>query len=152
MNTWLLCKIRYDKTAENGMTKKVSELYLVDALSFTESEARIIAETEPFITGEMQVCAISRANFSEFYASESVEDDRWYKVKVSWITLDEKSNKEKKSAWYALVQSSSTANAEKYFHDRMKGALGDYEVESVGETAIMDVYPYSLDAETDETR
>lgn len=152
IHTWFQCKIRYDKTVESGMTKKVSELYLVDALSFTEAEARIIEEMSPFVSGEMQVSAIARANYSEFFASDSPEDDIWYKVKASWITLDEKSGKEKKSAWYALVESNSTANAEAHFRDRMQGTLGDYTIESVSETQIIDVYPYVLEKETDENR
>lgn len=152
MNKWFLAKVRYEKATEKGMNKKVTELYLVDALSFTEAEMRITEEMKPFINGEFQVCALSMANYSEWFPSERVEDDKWYRVKVSWISVDEKSNKEKRSSWYALVESDSTANAEKYFHNRMKGTLGDYIVESVSETTIMDVYPYSTEEVNDENR
>lgn len=149
---WFRAKIRYEKTAENGMNKRVSENYLVDALSFTEAEARIINEVTPFISGEFTVTDLKRENISELFSSEADKDDRWYKIKVAFVTLDEKSGKERKSYSYMLVQSSDTASAEKMLHERMKGTLSNCEVTEVKETNIIDVYPYKLDAETDETR
>lgn len=149
MNVWYECRIRYQKTAESGKEKKVSEIFLVDALSFTEAESRIIEETRPFAGGEMKVTAIRLANVTELFASDEAEDDKWYRVKAAFITLDEKSGKERRSSWYAMVQASTTERAEKHFHRRMEGTLGDYRVESITETAIMDVYPY---APGDETR
>ena len=149
---WFRAKIRYEKTAENGMNKRVSENYLVDALSFTEAEARIIGEVTPFISGEFTVTDLKRENISELFSSEADKDDRWYKIKVAFVTLDEKSGKECKSYSYMLVQSSDTASAEKMLHERMKGTLSNYKVMEVKETNIIDVYPYKLDAETDETR
>lgn len=152
MGTWFECKIRYEKTMENGMKKKVNELYLVDAMSFTEAESRIIEEMRPFITDEFKVTAIKLANYREYFNSDKEHDDKWYKVKANFITVDEKSGKEKRSGWYALVKSDSTVNAEKYFHERMKGTLSDYIVESVSETVLMDVYTYETESETEETR
>lgn len=90
MHTWFECKIRYEKTMENGMQKKVTEPYLVDALSFTEAEARIIEEMTPFITGEFTVSDIKRANYSELFPSDEESADRWFKCKLIFITLDEK--------------------------------------------------------------
>lgn len=149
---WFRAKIRYEKTEENGMNKRVSENYMVDALSFTEAEARIIGEMTPFISGEFTVTDLKRENISELFSSEADKDDRWYKIKVAFVTLDEKSGKERKSYSCMLVQSSDTASAEKMLHERMKGTLSNYEVMEVKETNIIDVYPYKLDAETDETR
>lgn len=149
---WFRAKIRYEKTEENGMNKRVSENYLVDALSFTEAEARIINEVTPFISGEFTVTDLKRENISELFSSEADKDDRWYKIKVAFVMLDEKLGKERKSYSYMLVQSSDTASAEKMLHERMKGSLSNYEVMEVKETNIIDVYPYKLDAETDETR
>ena len=103
MHTWFECKIRYDKTMENGMVKKVTEPYLVDALSFTEAEARIIEEIRPFITGEFTVTDIKRARLSELFFNE--QGDRFYKIKVYFITLDEKSGAEKKTAAQMLALS-----------------------------------------------
>ena len=88
MHTWFECKIRYEKTMENGMNKKVTEPYLVDALSFTEAEARIIEEMTPYISGEFTVNDIKRANYSELFFAEDANADRWFKCKLTFITLD----------------------------------------------------------------
>lgn len=149
---WFICKIRYEKTMENGMNKKVLEPYLVDALSFTEAEARIIEELTPFISGEMMIYDISRYNVREVIPSEKEENDKWYKIKVVFITLDEKSGKEKKRNTNVLIQSCSTAMAEADLHEAWKGMLADYRIEKVEETAILDVFPYTLEPETEETR
>ena len=140
MHTWFECKIRYEKTMENGMNKKVTEPYLVDALSFTEAEARIIEEMTPFITGEFIVSDIKRANYSELFPSE--EEDRWFKCKLVFITLDEKSGAEKKTSTQVLVQAADLRDAVKKLDEGMKGTMADYQIASVAETAIMDVYPY----------
>ena len=97
MNTWFLCKIRYEKVMENGMQKKVTEPYLVDALSFTEAEARIIEEVTPFISGEFTVSDISRAHYSEIFTSEEDSADKWFAGRLAFTTLDEKSGKEKRT-------------------------------------------------------
>ena len=98
MHNWFECKIRYEKIAENGMNKKVTEPYLVDALSFTEAESRIIEEITPFISGEFTVSDIKRANYSELFPSDEEAADRWFKCKLYFITLDEKSGAEKKNS------------------------------------------------------
>ena len=152
MKKWFLAKIRYEKTDEKGMTRKVTESYLVDALSFTEAEARIIDNVKDFITGEFNVTALKWESISELFASDKECDDKWYKIKVAFITLDEKSGKERKTYTYMLVQSSDTASAEKRLHEGMKGMLADYRVMTVTETPIMDVYPYVLEPENEETR
>ena len=112
-HTWFECKIRYEKMMENGMNKKVTEPYLVDALSFTEAEARIIEEMTPFITGEFTVSDIKRANYSELFASEEDAADRWFRCKLLFITLDEKSGAEKKTATNVLVQAADLRDAVK---------------------------------------
>lgn len=141
MKTWFECVIKYDKVQENGMEKKVSESYLVDALSFTEAEARIIEEMTPFISGEFLVSGIKRSNISELFYNEV--GDKWFKCKVNFITLDEKSGSEKRTASYMLVYASTVDEADKNLKEGMKGTLADYEIESIKETKIMDVYPYN---------
>lgn len=142
MYNWFECKIRYEKVMENGMNKKVTEPYLVDALSFTEAEARIIEEMTPYISGEFTVSDIKRANYSELFPSMAEEEDRWYKIKIAFITLDEKSGAEKRTTTYVLVEASDTDKAQKNLHEGMRGTMADYQIVSVTETAIMDVYPY----------
>lgn len=145
MHNWFECKVKYEKTLENGMQKKVSEPYLVDALSFTEAEARIIKEITPFITGEFSVANIKRANFSELFFDET--GDKWYKCKVNFITLDEKSGAEKKTASYLLAQAPDFAKALGNLLEGMKGTMADYEISSINETAIMDIFPYEVETE-----
>lgn len=143
MHNWFVCKVRYEKTMENGMQKKVTEPYLVDALSFTEAEARIIEELTPFISGEFTVSDIKRANYNEVFTSDEESADRWFECKIFFITLDEKSGAEKKTASKMLVQASDLRDAIRKLDEGMKGTMADYSAVNVKETAIMDVYPYN---------
>jgi len=138
---WFECKVSYEKMMENGVLKKVTEPYLVDALSFTEAEARIIEEMKPFITGEFIVADIKRARIAELFFNES--GDRYYKFKVFFITLDETSGAEKRTATQMLAQASDIKEAIAVLESGMKGTLADYAIASVSETQIMDVFPFS---------
>ena len=117
MHTWFEGKIRYEKVAENGMNKKVTEPYLVDALSFTEAEARFIEEVTPFITGEFTVTDIKRANYSEIFPSEEEAADKWYKCKLYFITIDDKSGAEKKTATMDVYPYQAEAEAQPEFEE-----------------------------------
>ena len=124
------------------MTKKVNERYLVDALNFTEAEARIIEEIRPFITGEFIVSDIKRGNYSELFSSDEEAADRWFKCKLMFITLDERSGAEKKTSVQILVQAADVRDAGKKLDEGMKGTMADYQIASIAETAIMDVFFY----------
>ena len=152
MHNWFECSIRYEKTMENGMNKKVTERYLVDALSFTEAEARIIEEMTPYFTGGFTVVDIKRATYSELIPSDEESADRWFKCKLFFITLDEKSGAEKKTSTQVLVQAADLRDAVKKLDEAMKGTMADYQIAAVAETPIMDVYPYSEDEAGDEHR
>lgn len=145
MHTWFECKVRYEKTLENGMNKKVTEPYLVDALSFTEAEARIIEEVSPYISGEFTIADIKRANYTELFFCEEDSADRWFKCKLTFISLDEKSGAEKKTSSNVLVQAADLRDAVKKLDEGMKGSMMDYVISSMAETAIMDVFPFSAD-------
>lgn len=142
MANWFECKVRYDKMMENGVQKKVNEPYLVDALSFTEAEARIIEELTPFISGEFTVSAVKRTRISEIFWDDSA--DKWYMVKVAFITIDEKSAVEKKSNSFILVAAKSFKEALDNFMENMKTTLADFDIVSITETPIMDVYKVNL--------
>jgi len=144
MYNWFECKVNYEKMLENGMQKRVTEPYLVDALSFTEAEARIIEELKPYISGEFTVADIKRAKYSETFLNET--GDRYYKAKVLFITLDEKSGSEKKTAVQMLAQASDIKEALGVVEKGMEGTLADYAIASLTETAILDVFPYSAEA------
>ncbi|WP_042369742.1 DUF4494 domain-containing protein [Bacteroides neonati] len=143
MHNWMECKIRYEKVMDNGFNKKVTEPYLVDALSFTEAEARIIEEMTHYITGEFTVVNITPAKYSELFPSDEESEDRWFKCKLIYITLDKKSGAERRQAVNVLVQASDVDTAKKNLDKGMQGTMASYQVESVSETKIMDVYPYT---------
>ena len=143
MINWFECGVSYDKLMENGTTKRVTEPYLVDAMSFTEAEARIIEELKPFITGEFLIKTIKRANISElFFFSEG---DRYFNAKTKFITLDEKSGSEKKNSVNMVVQASDIDQADEVLKKGMAGTLASWICASMTETQIMDVFPYSED-------
>jgi hypothetical protein len=142
MNEWFQCTIKYEKTLENGLVKKVSEPYLVDAISFTEAEKRIIEEIKPFMTGIFEVADIKRAHYAELFESADEIADRFFKAKLQFITLDEKSGKEKKTTQNVLVQAADLRDSIQRLDDGMKTSTIDYTIASVQETAIMDIYHY----------
>lgn len=150
MHTWFECRIGYQKVMENGMQKKITEPYLVDALSFTEAEARIIEEMTPYISGEFAVKGVKLAGYSELFPSEEESADRWFKCRLTFITLDEKSGAEKRTFSNVLVQASDLRDAINKLDTGMKGTMADYQIASVAETAIMDVYPYEASEEKPE--
>lgn len=145
MNNWFECKVKTEKQLEGGLTKKISETYLVDAINFTEAEARIIKEITPFCSGALTVADIKRAKYSEMFTSDDENADKWYKVKCNFITLDEKTQTEKKSPSLMLVQAGDLREAVRRFDEGMKGSMVDYEIALVQETNILDVYPYSAE-------
>lgn len=140
MHNWFTCKVSYEKTMENGMLKKVTEPYLVDALSFTEAEARIIEEVQPFISGEFAITGINRAHYAEVFFD--CNGERWFKVRLHFITLDAKSGVEKRTLAKMLVQASNVEEALENFKQGMKGTMMDYVIIEVSETPLMDVFPY----------
>lgn len=139
MALWFKTSVRFDKIQENGTVKKVTKSYLVNALSFTEAEARIIEEVTPFISGEYSVEAVKKANIAELFEDEG-GSDKWYKVKVNFITLDERTATEKRKATNILVQATDLQDALQNFLKGMKGTVSDYEIASISETPILEVF------------
>ena len=153
MSTWFSVRVMYEKLHENGMKKKVKELFLIDALSFTEAEARAIGEMTPFTEGYLRVTAMKIEDISEiFNQSDNEKADKWYRVKLMYMTLDEKSGKEKRTPQICLVRGCSTEDATRLLHEGMKGSMLGYEIHTVSETQYMDVFFYTLDKVSDETR
>lgn len=145
MAQWIEVKVRYEKLTETDKSVKVTVPYLVDALSCTEAEARIVKEVAPYISGEFNVLAVNKTKISEVLWNEGC--DKYYKVKVNYITIDEKSSTEKKTASYILVQASNFEEALKNFNNGMQGSMLDYDIEIIAETKIVDVYKYQVASE-----
>ena len=141
-NLWFECKVKYEKTLENGAVKKVNEPYLVDALNFTEAERRIIEEITPYMTGIFEVSDIKRARYAEIIESSEEKADRFFRAKLVFIVLDEKSGKEKKSTQNILVQAADLPDALQKLEAAMKGIAMDYSIASLAETLIMDIFHY----------
>jgi len=140
---WFECKIRYEKTIDDGSMKKVTETYTVDALSFTEAEKRVTEEMSAYISGAFEVANISPASYSEIFFSDADDADKWYKAKLQFITIDEKTAKEKRTNVYYLVQGSSLKDALKNIEEVMGTTMVDYQIASIADTAVMDVFEFA---------
>ncbi len=138
--TWYECKVKYRKTHETGEQKLTSETYLLDAISFTEAEARITEEMAAYTSEEVLITNIKVANLSEVHPFEN--SDRWFKIKVSLMAIDEKSGKEKKSNIYMLVQANDVKEAFENTTQAMDNTMGDYSIPAITESPIVDVFPY----------
>ena len=147
MNNWFQTNVKYEKTLENGTQARVTEAYLVSAMSFTEAEARTIEEMAPFIVGDFEVSAAKKMNVSELFLDAN--GDKWYIAKVMFVTLDEKSGAEKRTASRMLVQASDFSAAVKNLEDGMKGTMSDWEIHTISESKIVDVFGEK--AETTDT-
>lgn len=137
MNNFFECKIKYNKVLEDGKEKLVTEKYLVSAMSFTEAEANFIKEITPYISGEFFIDDISRADYSELFLSEDESADKYYDAKLAFITLDEKSGKEKKTNVNMLVQADDMRDAMNKLDEGMKGGTSEYSSICIKETNII---------------
>lgn len=147
MTNWFEVKIRFEKTMENGMTKKITETHMLDALSFAESENNCIEELRQYISGEFTVVSIKRTNYSEVFFSDEASADRYFKCKLLFITLDERTGSEKKTPNHILVQAADLRDAVKKLDEGMKGTMADYQIALIAETPIIDVHPYQPQTE-----
>ena len=139
---WFETKIRYDKTQEDGRQKPVTEQYVVDALSFSEAEASILEEMKVYISGDYKITDIRPAAYHEVFFSDMDRDDKWYKAKLQFLTIDEKTEKEKRTTITYLVQAVSLNGAVKNIEDVMGSTAIDYDLVSINETQIMDVFEH----------
>lgn len=151
-STWFETKVKYQKTMEDGSEKVVSEAYVVDALSFTEAESAIIDEMSVYVSGELKVSGIGKACYGEIFFSDVDDDDKWYKAKLQFITIDEKSEKEKRSNVTYLVQAKSLARALRYIDEVMGKTMIDYDVVGLNETKLMDVFEHHAPNEKKEEK
>lgn len=140
-STWFECKVRYEKTQEDGSDKLVNELYVVDALSFTEAEASIIDNMAVYVSGELKIANINHANYNEIFFSGNDDDDLWFKARLAFITIDDK-NKEKRTYVNYLIQAKSIERAKRYVDEVMGETIIDYELKSLSETKIFDVFEH----------
>lgn len=140
--TWFECKIRYEKTMEDGLPKKVSEVYVIDALSFSEAEERIMEEMSSYISGEIELVDVKIAPYKEIFFADNNLTDRWFKAKVVYITIDERTQREKRMPVMVLVNAGNINSAIKNTDEVMGGTMIDYAITAIQETKIFDVFEY----------
>jgi hypothetical protein len=139
MASWFECSISYNKINERGINAKVTEKYLVDALSFTEAEARITKERAPFVSGEGMVAACKRTKIAEVFEADV---DRFYLAKMAFITLDDKTGAERRSITQMLVGGEDLIDAIKNLNTAMRGTMADWELVAISETPILEIYKH----------
>lgn len=144
---WFECKVSYEKVMEDGLQKKVAELYVVDALSYTEAEKRITEEMSSYISGEFDIADLKKAQYKEIFFSDGELDDKWYRARLVFITIDEKTAKEKRSMMSYLVQAQTLDGAVKNINEMMSGTMIDYEKSNIAETKVLDVFEYKAKEE-----
>lgn len=140
---FFICTVAYNKTMEDGNEKRVKESFVVDAFTFTEAESRIIEEMQPYMSREFEIMDISKAPFSEIFLTDNAAADRYYKVKVKFLSIDEKTCKEKISTVVYLVQADSTQSAQTNTDKVLGKSMMDYTLASIIETKILDIFLHS---------
>ena len=144
ISNWFEVKMRYDKVHEDGYEKKVTESYVVEALSFGEAEKKAIEFLGSYVSGEIQVVNINPMRFQEVFFNEQESCDRYYKAILQFITIDEKTEREKHTQVYYLVQASSFDNCKDTIRTIMERTMVDYQIASVSETKVIDVIEHEL--------
>lgn len=140
--TWFECKIRYEKTMEDGLPKKVSEVYVVDALSFSEAEERIMEKMLPYNLVDIEIVDVKIAPYKEVFFADDNLADQWFKAKLSFITIDERTDKEKRTSMMYLVNAGNISSAINNIGEVMSGTMIDYVTTSISATKIFDVFEY----------
>ena len=144
-------KIQYQEMQEDGKKKKVTEQYVVEAMSFTEAENRITEEMTPYIDGDFDVVSEKIAPYNEIFLSDKSDDDKWFISKVAFITIDEKTEKEKKQTFRYLVQAATSELALDYTKEMFSHGMSDYCIDAVKDTPTLDVFLYEVKKEVVET-
>ena len=137
--TWFEVKVRYEQTQEDGMNKMVTETYVYKAEDFGEAYDKATKDMSTSISGEFEITAMKIAQYKEIITQDDKTEEKYYRVKVNLIILDEKTQKEKKVAQYYLVNADSVEKARKYTDTASSDTLIDYVIEAVQEAKIIDV-------------
>ena len=138
---WFECKVRYEKTQEDGMPKSVTETYVVDGINFGDAFNRMCENTiKEICSEEFEIVAMKKAQYAEIALYKSM-GNVFYRVKINMITIDEKTDKQKKTPMFLLVRADNINEARKAVDDEyMKDTMTDYEISSVVETKIVEFH------------
>ncbi len=138
-SSWMEVSVKYDKTMEDGMVKRVTELFCVEAESFIEGEQRTIKEMGSYISTEFSVVTMKFAPYREVVDTDDENADKYYRVKANTIIIDELSGKEKKTPVTYLVKAQGVEQARKAIEELYSHTMIDYVIVSVVETKILDI-------------
>ena len=144
---WFEGKVKYIRIGEDGRERKVAEVYLLDAMSYTEAESRIIREMEGITSGEFWITGLKKSNVTEVVYTTDVNDDRWYKAKVAIVDADEVSGREKRSFLYYLVAASDASRALENLNKALETFVVPWEVVGVSDSQVADVFHYVAEGE-----
>ncbi len=140
IQTWFESKVKYLKVDQNGKERNVTETYLLDAMSFTEAEARIMAELETMVRGEFSISDIRKSKIAEVFPFENGE--WWYRATINLVTIDEEAGKEKNLRTLYLVQADDIVEALQRLEQSLSFLLVPYVTSSIAVSTIVDVFPY----------
>ncbi len=138
MSKYFEVSLKYDKTQENGALKKVTEKYIVDALSLTEAEAKVTEKMQPYISGDFFATSAKETKITE--TCGDVGCGKFYLAKIAFITIDERTAKEKRTTSQILIGAESFDEAYKTLNEFMKPTLSDWELQSLAETKYLDQF------------
>jgi hypothetical protein len=150
MNNWFTVRVKYTKQLDNGNLKRVSEPYLLAAMTFTDAEARIYEELGAVIRGEFNVVGISRTELNDIFAYDDTE--MWYKCKVRYESVDADSEKGKKVIQNFLVSASNVKEAFDRINESLHGMMVDFEIPSIVLSPIVEIFPYNEDLDKEISR
>ena len=139
MENWFDCKVKYEKMAEDGLMKSVIESYLVSAFNITEAEKKLTLELKPYIRGEFEVTDIKKARIAEIMGEHLQEESHWYKMKLTYIILDESKGKEKKVVSNVIVKAHDIMHSIHVLEDGTRGSVADYTITAICESSYLDI-------------
>ncbi|MBQ7878609.1 MAG: DUF4494 domain-containing protein [Bacteroidaceae bacterium] len=140
--SWFECKVTYERAGEKGLNTKVNEVYLTQGFTFTEIEKRLTMELQPQVTGTFDIMKMERTKYNELVNTTDESADKWFKCKIVMLTIDEVSAKEKKTSVVILVKAEDVADAVKRLTKHMEDSVMNYDLASVNESSIVDIFPY----------
>lgn len=136
---WFDCKVIYERVGESSFVEKVTENYLIEALSFSETERRVTEELAPSVRGEFHVKAVCPSNYSDVIVSENITGGKWYKCKIQWLTVNEETGREKKACTFVLVRSKDISSSIRMTEDYYKELTQDYSIVGITEKDYIDI-------------
>jgi hypothetical protein len=150
MNNWFTVRVKYTKQLEDGSFKRVSEPYLLAAMSFTDAEARIYEELGTMIKGEFNVVGITRTELHDVFHYEDA--DIWYKVKAMYETTDIDSDKTKKVSQNFLLSAASVKEAYDRLRESLSTLMVDFTIPTISVSPIVDVFPFNEELDKELSR